>query len=69
MTREQTASALSGARTIFNGVNAESVFTAQTAPLPELSIGEILVKVKRRKEKQTFEIFFFKGSSCVDLYE
>lgn len=58
MTREQTASALSGARTIFNGVNAETVFTAQTAPLPELSVGEILVKVKRREKKTNVSDFF-----------
>lgn len=35
----------SGARTVFNGVSAETMFTSQTALLPELAAGEILVKV------------------------
>ncbi len=35
----------SGARTVFNGISAETMFTAQTALLPELAPGEILVKV------------------------
>ena len=52
MAREQSAYPLSGARTIFNGVNAETVFAAQTVPLPELSPGEILAKVI--KETQLF---------------
>ncbi len=35
----------SGARTVFNGINAENMFTPETALLPELAQGEILVKV------------------------
>jgi hypothetical protein len=30
---------------VFNGINAETMFTAQNAFLPELAPGEILVKV------------------------
>jgi hypothetical protein len=36
---------ISAARTVFNGTNAETMFTAQSAFLPELAPGEILVKV------------------------
>lgn len=35
----------SGCRTVFHGTNVEKMFTAQTAVLPELAAGEILVKV------------------------
>jgi hypothetical protein len=38
---------ISAARTIFNGTSAETMFTAQTTLLPELSPGEILVKVNK----------------------
>jgi hypothetical protein len=36
---------VSGARTVFNGIDSETMFAAQTALLPELGPGEILVKV------------------------
>jgi hypothetical protein len=36
---------ISGARTVFNGTSAKTMFTAQTEFLPELTPGEILVKV------------------------
>jgi hypothetical protein len=36
---------ISGARTVFNGTSAQTMFTAQTEFLPELAPGEILVKV------------------------
>ena len=38
---------ISAARTVFNGVNAKTMFTAQTTLLPELAPGEILVKVNK----------------------
>ncbi|CAF4217387.1 unnamed protein product [Rotaria socialis] len=37
---------ISGVRTVFNGLNSETMFVAQTASLPELALGEILVKVR-----------------------
>jgi hypothetical protein len=36
---------VSGARTVFNGIGSETMFAAETALLPELAPGEILVKV------------------------
>jgi hypothetical protein len=44
-TYDQKTYPISGARTVFNGINAETMFTAQNAFLPELAPGEILVKV------------------------
>ena len=40
---------ISAARTVFNGTNAKTMFTAQTASLPELAPGEILVKVSNSR--------------------
>ncbi|CAF0864766.1 unnamed protein product [Adineta ricciae] len=37
---------ISGARTVFNGVDSKTMFAAQNIPLPELAPGEILAKVR-----------------------
>jgi hypothetical protein len=36
---------VSGTRTVFNGTESKTMFTSETAALPELALGEILVKV------------------------
>ena len=36
---------VSGTRTVFNGADSKTMFAAETADLPELASGEILVKV------------------------
>jgi hypothetical protein len=45
MTGDKDISPVLGARTVFNGINAEPMFVAEEVTLPELAIGEILVKV------------------------
>jgi hypothetical protein len=45
MTHYQDTGPILGTRTVFNGVTAEEIFSAETVPLPELAVGEILVKV------------------------
>jgi hypothetical protein len=45
MTRDQETDPTSGVRNVFHGINSEQMFTAETVPLPELGVGEILVKV------------------------
>jgi hypothetical protein len=45
MTRDKNPSSSLAQRTVFNGINAEQMFTAEIVPLPELMSGEILVKV------------------------
>jgi threonine dehydrogenase-like Zn-dependent dehydrogenase len=47
MTRDQDISPVLGVRTIFNGINAEQMFVGEKVPLPELAVGEILVKVRQ----------------------
>ncbi|CAF0721112.1 unnamed protein product [Rotaria sordida] len=37
---------ISGTRTVFNGINSQTMFAPQTALIPELTPGEILVKVR-----------------------
>ncbi|CAF1642062.1 unnamed protein product [Adineta ricciae] len=37
---------ISGARTVFNGVDSKTMFAPQNIPLPELAPGEILAKVR-----------------------
>ena len=46
MPYDEESSASVGARTVFNGTEAEPMFHAETVPLPVLGPGEILVKVR-----------------------
>lgn len=45
MINTENQSATLGTRSVFNGVQSEAMFVEQNAPLPELALGEILVKV------------------------
>ena len=45
MTHGQDTGPIFGERTVFNGVESEEIFSVETVPLPELAVGEILVKV------------------------
>jgi hypothetical protein len=45
MTRDQDIRPNLATRTVFNGINAETMFVPEKVSLPELAPGEILVKV------------------------
>ena len=42
---DQDTKLMLGDRTVFNGINSKEMFSSETVQLPELSYGEILVKV------------------------
>jgi hypothetical protein len=48
MTRDQDISPSIGIRTVFNGINTETMFVSEKVSLPELAPGEILVKVIKK---------------------
>lgn len=47
MLTDRDTTSMLGARAVFNGAQAAEMFSPETVPLPDLSPGEILVKVSQ----------------------